>query len=183
MSGMTPSDEMLMEEVRAGDLDAFRLLYDRHQRGVFTFLLRYLGYRQLAEDLLQETFLRVFTHRERYRPTARFKTWLFTIARNLAIDQLRRQGGRQEIESRESLELVADPGATPLQRAEAQELGERLRSAVMRLPPSQREVLLLSRVAGLNHEEIAELTGASPEAVRVTLHRALRRIQTFLAAQ
>jgi RNA polymerase sigma-70 factor (ECF subfamily) len=182
MSGTAPSDQALIEEVKAGNLDAFQALYDRHQRSVFTFLLRYLGDRRMAEDLLQETFLRVFSHRERYRPTAAFKTWLFTIARNLAIDQLRRESGSPEVESSESLELIADPGATPLQQAEAQELGERLQSAVMRLPPSQREVLLLSRVAGLSHEEIAELTGASPQAVRVTLHRALRRIRTFLAA-
>lgn len=91
----TRSDEVLMDEVRAGSPTAFEALYDRHHRSVFTFLLRSLGERQKVEDLLQETFLRVFAHRERWRPTAAFRTWLFTIARNLVIDQLRRRiGGR-----------------------------------------------------------------------------------------
>jgi RNA polymerase sigma-70 factor (ECF subfamily) len=171
-----------MEEVGAGNLAAFQALYDRHHRGLFGFLLRSLGDRRRAEDLLQETFLRVFTHRETYRPTATFKTWLFTIARNLLVDQLRQRSGSPEIEIRENLETLADPGPTPLQETEAEELGERLQAAVLRLPPAQREVLLLSRFAGLSHTEIAQVTGASPEAVRVSLHRALHRLRTFLAA-
>lgn len=176
----TRSDEVLMDEVRAGSPTAFESLYDRHHRSVFTFLLRSLGERQKAEDLLQETFLRVFAHREGWRPTAAFRTWLFTIARNLVIDQLRRRIGGPEPDTDEALETLADPGATPLQRAEAGELGERLQAAVLRLPPSQREVLLLSRFSGLSHEEIAEITGASAGAVRVTLHRALRRLVDLL---
>ncbi|MBI4607691.1 MAG: sigma-70 family RNA polymerase sigma factor [Candidatus Rokubacteria bacterium] len=169
-----------MEELKAGRLSAFRALYERHYRAVFTFLLRSLGNRSTAEDLLQETFLRVFAHREDYRPTAAFRTWLFTIARNLLIDQLRQRRGSPELESGEILETVAAPGATPLQEAEAQELGDYLQAAVLRLPPSQREVLLLSRFAGLSHEEIAHVTGASPEAVRVALHRALCRLRDLL---
>lgn len=175
-------DEALMEEVRAGNLAAFEALYDRHHRRVFTFLLRSLGERRAAEDLLQETFLRVFAHREEYRPTAAFKAWLFTIARNLLVDQLRQRSGSRDLESVENLEAVADPGATPLQQAEARELGERLQAAVLRLPPSQREVLLLSRFVGLSDAEIADIIGGPPGAVRVTLHRALRRVRTLLGA-
>ncbi|MBI4240074.1 MAG: sigma-70 family RNA polymerase sigma factor [Candidatus Rokubacteria bacterium] len=180
MSGITRSDEALMQEVRAGSQAAFQALYDRHHRGVFNFLLRSLGDSQIAEDLLQETFLRVFTHREEYRPTAAFRTWLFTIARNLLVDQLRQRSGSRELADGEPVELVEDPGATPLQQAEAQELGEWLQAAVLKLSPSQREVLLLSRFAGLSHEEIARITGISPVAVRVTLHRALRRLRDLL---
>lgn len=174
------SDEALMEEVRAGNLAAFQLLYARHSRSVFTFLLRSLGDCQIAEDLLQETFLRVFAYRDDYRPTAAFRTWLFTIARNLLIDQFRQRRGRPELESDETLEAVGASGASPLQHAEARELDERLQAAVLRLPPSQREVLLLSRFAGLDHEEIARITETSPAAVRVNLHRALRRLREFL---
>jgi len=180
MSGITPSDEALMQEVGAGSLAAFQALYERHRRSVFNFLLRSLGDRRTAEDLLQETFLRVFAHREEYRPTAAFRTWLFTIARNLLIDQLRQQSRSQEIGDEAPLEAVEAPGATPLQQAEARELGEWLQAAVSRLSPSQREVLLLSRFAGLSHEEISRVTGASPAAVRVTLHRALQRLRNFL---
>lgn len=169
-----------MAEVRAGSPAAFQVLYDRHSGTVFNFLLRSLGDRRIAEDFLQETFLRVFAHREDYRPTAAFRTWLFTIARNLVVDQFRQRTTSPELETGEALEPVPDPGATPLQQAEARELGERLQAAVLRLSPSQREVLLLSRFASLTHDEIAQVTGTSPEAVRVSLHRALRRLRDFL---
>lgn len=173
-------DESLMAEVRRGSAEAFRTLYDRHSRAVFSFLLRSLADPRAAEDLLQETFLRVFAHREDYRPTAAFRSWLFTIARNLLIDQIRQRSGRREPEGGEALERIADPGATPLEQAETRQLGERLETAVLRLPPSQREVLLLSRFGGLDHEEIARVTGTSETAVRVTLHRALRRLHELL---
>lgn len=169
-----------MEEVRAGSVAAFQRLYDRHHPHVFQFLLRALGNRSTAEDLLQEIFFRVFAHREHYRPTAAFRTWLFTIARNLLIDQLRQRSRAPELDTAEVLEPVANPEATPLQHAEARELGDRLQAAMFKLPPSQREVLLLSRFAGLGHEEIARVTGSSPETVRVTLHRALRRLRVLL---
>ncbi len=182
MSDAGLSDEGLMREVRAGDPSAFEALYDRHHRSVFTFLLRSLGDRRAAEEVLQETFLRVFTHRESYQPTATFKTWLFTIARNLVIDQLRGRGAAPELEAAEGLETVADPAATPLEQLEGAELGEKLEAALVRLSPAYREVLLLSRFAELNHQQIAEITGLSPSAVRVTLHRALRRLGAILAS-
>ncbi len=171
-----------MQAVGAGSVAAFQMLYERHDRSVFTFFLRSIGDRHRAEDLLQETFLRVFAHRQSYRPTAAFKTWLFTIARNLLIDQIRQRTQSAETESLESLEALADPAATPLQQAEAAELGEQLQAAILQLPPSQREVLLLNRLVGLGDEEIAEITGASAGAVRVTLHRALRHLATLLAS-
>lgn len=127
MADVTRPDETLMEEVRAGNLAAFQVLYDRHHRSVFGFLLRSLGERRAAEDLLQETFLRVFTHRETYRPAATFKTWLFTIARNLLVDHLRQRSRSPDLESLENLEPLLDAAATPLQQAEARELGERSR--------------------------------------------------------
>ncbi len=169
-----------MEALRRGDPAAFDALYERYHGVVFNFLLRLVRDRALAEDLLQETFLRLFAHRAGYRPTARFKTWILTIARHLAIDQLRRVGGLSTLEARETVEALPDRWASPLQRAEAGELADRLQAALIRLPPSQREVLLLSRFAGLSHEEIAEVTETSPGAVRVTLHRALRRLQALL---
>lgn len=180
MADFARSDEALMAEVSAGNLPAFQALYGRHHRSVFGFLLRSLGERPAAEDLLQETFLRVFAHREEYRPTAAFKAWLLTIARNLLIDHLRQRSRSRDLESVENLEAVADPGATPLQQAEARQLGERLQEAVLRLAPSQREVLLLSRFASLSYAEIADVTGSSPEAVRVTLHRTLLRLRSLL---
>lgn len=173
-------DESLMEEVRRGSPEAFRILYDRHHRSVFNFLLRFLGDHRAAEDLLQETFLRMFTHRETYRPIAAFRTWLFTIARNLLVDESRRAHARPENLADEILQDVPDPSPGPLGEVEGRALEERIQMAVMRLAPFQREVVLLSRFAGLSHEEIARVTGASPPAVRVALHRGLRRLRDLL---
>lgn len=172
-------DHALMEALRGGDFGAFQTLYDRHHRAVFTFLLRSVGDRGTAEDLLQETFLRVFTHREEYRPTAAFRTWLFTIARNLIVDEVRKPARGVERQPGE-VGALPDPGPTPLQHAEAGRLQAKLEAAVLALPPAQREVLLLSRFAGLGHAEIADITGSSPAAVRVALHRALRRLRELL---
>lgn len=173
-------DESLMQEVRRGSPEAFEVLYDRHHRAVFNFLLRFLGDRRAAEDLLQETFLRVFAHRQAYRSTAAFRTWLFTIARNLLIDRGRRARTRPEALGDELLREVADAWPDPLAVLEGRSLEERLQAGVNRLPPFQREVVLLSRFAGLSHDEIAHVTGASPAAVRVALHRGLRRLRDFL---
>ncbi len=180
MSTHTRSDDALMQAVRAGDLSAFQALYERHHGTVFTFLARSLGDRRSAEDLLQETFLRVFARREDYRPTAAFRAWLFAIARNLVIDEFRRRGAHPDADLDSPLEELAAPDASPLEQAEGQELARRLQAAVGWLSPSQREVLLLSRFTGLNHEEVARVTGGSPAAVRVTLHRALRRLRDLL---
>jgi RNA polymerase sigma-70 factor, ECF subfamily len=128
---------------------------------------------------LQETFLRVFAGRQAYRPLAPFRAWLYAIARHLVVDQMRRaQPSATSIE--DLSQGVADPQASALECAEAQALGERLERAVARLPPGQREVLLLSRMGGLTHEEIGRVTGASPAAVRVALHRALRTLRDLL---
>jgi RNA polymerase sigma-70 factor (ECF subfamily) len=183
MSRDEPSDAMLMEAVRAGDLTAFQVLYERHRRAVFTFLLRSTGDRATAEDLLQETFLRVFTHREGYRATAGFRTWLFTIARHLLIDRFRKTLGGADVNDSPALETLPASNASPLERAEARDLAEQLEAAIRQLPASQREVLLLSRFAGLDPHEVAQVTGASPGAVRVALHRALRRLRAQLGAR
>ncbi len=173
------SDEALMEALRDGEAAAFQALYERHRRGVFTFLVRFLGDRGVAEELLQEAFLRVHLHRERYRPTAAFRTWLYTIARNLAFDRLRRHDPPEAEPA--SLEAIPDPAPGPLRRLEAEEALARLGEALRRLPARQREVLLLARYAGLSPAEIAEVTGSSPGAVRVTLHRALRALRDLLS--
>jgi len=170
-----------MAQVRDGSVAAFQALYERHHRSLFSFLLRLLADRPTAEDLLQEAFLRVYLHRETYQPTAAFRTWLFTIARNLAVDHLRRGGIAWERPgNKEQFAGIPDASPSPLQHVETGERLEQLEDAVRQLPPSQREMLLLSRYAGLSHAEIAEVTGSSPAAIRVALHRTLSRLRNLL---
>jgi RNA polymerase sigma-70 factor (ECF subfamily) len=171
------ADDELMRRLAAGDQGAFAALYERHRTRVFTFLLRLVRDRAAAEDLLQEVFLRVYRARAEYTGRTRFQAWLFTIARRLLVDHLRR-AGPAPVEEADTPDAPAPE--TPAQHAEARELAARLERALEHLPPAQREVLLLARLGGLDAGEIAAVTGSTPGAVRVALHRALRRLRDLL---
>jgi RNA polymerase sigma factor (sigma-70 family) len=163
-----------MEALAAGDEEAFETLYERYRSVVFSFLARLAGDTRTGEDLLQETFLRVYRFRGRYQGSGQFKAWLLTIARNVAVEHLRRRGMVWEDRS-EPIEQAVAPQRTEHQ-AEARELLARLERALDGLPPAQREIVLLSRVAGMEAPAIAAIVGSSPGAVRVALHRALRQL-------
>jgi RNA polymerase sigma-70 factor (ECF subfamily) len=169
------TDDDLMRRVQDGDAEAFAALFERHRVSVFGFLARLTGRRDAAEDLLQETFFRLWRGRDGYRAAGQFRAWLFTIARRLAVDRARRERAVWE-EGAEALASLPGPDRSD-QPAAAQDLAARLEAALARLAPGQREVLLLARVEGLSLEEVARVTGATPGAVRVTLHRALRRLR------
>jgi RNA polymerase sigma-70 factor (ECF subfamily) len=167
-----------MGRASAGDQRAFAELYERHRRAIFTFLMHLTGARPTAEDLLQETFVRAWRGRTRYRASGEFRAWLFTIARRLAVDRFRREGLAWG-ENPEALETAVSRDA-PDRRAEARDELARLQRALERLPPAQREVILLARLVGAGAEEIARVTGSTPGAVRVHLHRALHRLRALL---
>lgn len=173
-----PSDDELMARASAGDQRAFAELYERHRRAVFTFLVHLTGARATAEELLQEAFLRVWRNRAEYRASGEFRAWLFTIARRLAVDRFRREGHAWEEDSA-ALETAVSADA-PDRRAEARDELARVQRALAQLAPAQREVILLSWLAGLDAAEIARLTGSTPGAVRVQLHRALQRLRGVL---
>lgn len=172
------TDDELMVRVRAGETEAFAELYERHAAALLTFLTRMTGDRRLGEDLLQEAFIRLYRSRGEYEATGRFRAFLFTIARRLVIDWRRAQKAVGFADS-EALDTLEAPGRAE-HRAEASDLAERLDAALRRLPASQREIVLLARYAGLSAEEIARVTGSTPGAVRVGLHRALRRLKTLI---
>jgi RNA polymerase sigma factor (sigma-70 family) len=173
-----PTDDELMARASAGDQRAFAEIYERHRRAVFTFLLHLAGARHVAEDLLQETFLRAWRARARYQASGEFRAWLFTIARRLAVDRFRREGRAWEEDP--AAVVAATTVEAPDRRAEARDALARLRDALDQLPPAEREVILLARLAGARAEEIAQVTGSTPGAVRVHLHRALHRLRALL---
>jgi len=175
---VTRTDDELMLRVRAGDTQAFTELYERHGAALLTFLTRLTGDRRLGEDLLQETLIRVYRSRGEYEATGRFRAFVFTIARRLVIDWRRSQKGTP-LEDPEALETLEAP-ERPEDRADATDMAGRLEAALRRLPAGQREIVLLSRYAGLRAEEIAQVTGSTPGAVRVGLHRALRQLRELI---
>lgn len=182
------TDEELMRAVQAGDEAAFPLLYRRYERRLLAFLVPYVGDLALAEDLLQETFLRVFRQRASYEPRGAFRTWLFAIARNLALDQLRRRRSLRRSTSPlgegspvgEDPERLPDPAPDPLGVLAGREAATALRAALLELPEEDRAVILLSRLEGLRYREIAEILGSTEGAVKVRAHRSLLALRRRL---
>jgi RNA polymerase sigma-70 factor (ECF subfamily) len=175
---MSATDDELMARLRAGDAQAFTGLYERHAAALLTFLVHLTGDRTLAEDILQETFIRVYRAREDYRATGQFRAWLFTIGRRLVIDWRRSQHLAWSDEPA-ALETTSAPDRAE-DRAEGRDLAARVDRALRRLPDTQREVVLLSRYAGLDTRQIAQITGTTPGAVRVALHRALQKLRELI---
>lgn len=167
--------ESLMLRVKGGDREAFSRLYERFRGPILNFLLGMVGREALAEELAHEVFLKLYRTRESYEPTARFTTWLWTIARNAALDELRRKGellARHSAEDEGEVEIAGDPELG----AEAQLLERARREQVERclaaLPARQREAVMLRTAAENTYEEIGGLLGLSLANVKNLLHRA-----------
>lgn len=172
-----PSDDALIARWRAGDERAATLLVHRHAAAVARFVVS-LGERSEVDELVQDTFVRAFQSLDGFRGDSAFRTWLLTIARNLVRD--RRRGRKAE---RLAVPIEEDHAATEhdaLDRAVASEMEERLREAVTRLTPTQREVFTLRVGEGLSYKEIAAVVDTTEGAARVHYHNAVRAIKEYL---
>lgn len=184
------ANETLMLRFRDGDVRAFEILLLRHRQSVFEFILRSVGPHNVsqAEDLTQETFLRVVKQASTYEQRAKFTTWLFTLARNLCIDASRRRKHRKA----QSLDSTDEEGSSLLDRTASaspaidrqvigRELKARLERAVSELPEDQREVFLMRESADLSFKEIAEIIGVSENTVKSRMRYALEKLRATLA--
>lgn len=180
-----PSDEQLMASLAAGDAPALDALMRRWQRPLQSFLLRHLQNEADALDLAQETFVRIYRHRERYRTGARFTTWMFQIALNLARDHARKIG-RRRTDSLDAAppaavaEIVSTDAAPDAATRHAEEIAA-VRAALADLPDELREVLVLFEYQDLSHAEIAVAVGCTPKAVETRLYRAREKLRVSLA--
>lgn len=190
--GTEASDEQLMLAFKSGDARAFNTLVTRHRQSVYNFIHRFVGHRQRAEDLLQETWLKVVRSSSEYQPKARFTTWVFTIARNLCVDSARKESYRQadsldapvgaDPEGRSLGEGVADElSQSPDRAANNSRLRPLLEKALRRLPEEQREVFLLREYHGIGFKEIAEVTGVNENTVKSRMRYALEGLRRALA--
>ena len=168
---MHHDDTALIEAFQAGDEFAFVTLYNRYKGPVFTFTSKMLLDRDAAQDVTQETFVRVYENRDRLLRSGAFRSWLFTIARNQCLNYLRRTN-RLEVLEEETLPSV-DAVAAHLERNEAVLL---VNQVLARLKPDYREVVVLREYQNLNYEEIAAVTRTTVSAVKSKLFKARRKM-------
>ncbi|MDQ7824209.1 MAG: sigma-70 family RNA polymerase sigma factor [Candidatus Eremiobacteraeota bacterium] len=171
-------DDALMESFRKGDACAFETLYERYRQPLFRYLFLMLDDRVMAEDVFQETFLKVFQFRGRYRPGEKFSHFLFKVAKNSAIDVLRKVKKTVPFESVTNEPALAGSEArSPEEEAILQEETRALHDAIRSLPPEQRQVLLLREYLDIPFKEIAHLTGCPLNTALGRMHYAIRRIR------
>jgi RNA polymerase sigma-70 factor (ECF subfamily) len=172
------ADERLVELALDGDQEAYGVLVRRYQRRLTAFLSQLVGDLELARELTQEAFIRAWSALERFDPRYRFSTWLFRIAHNLGIDQLRRKRlqtvslYRTDSDGEELEMVVADLEKDPLGHLENRALADELRAVIDGLRPEYRELVLLRHFAGLSYQEIADFKEMPLGTVKNKLFRA-----------
>jgi RNA polymerase sigma-70 factor, ECF subfamily len=171
-------DAALMLAFQQGDEGAFRTLYERHARAMFAFCHRFVRDAARAEELAQDVFVSLHRSRDRYRPSARFKTFLYRVATNHCLNELRRSehalredaAGRGE--EPPDLDALPSDAAGPEEVYRAHALEAAVGALLARLPEKQRAALVLCRFEGLSYEEIAQVLNTTVAAVKSLVHRA-----------
>ena len=175
----TDLDYALLRRVARGDHAALEELVRRHQRRIYHIAYRLLHDPQEAEDAVQEVFIKVYENAHRFEPKASVAAWLHRITANHCLNLLRRRRPQESLDQ-EGAPSPADPGATPLENLEEQELSRRLEELLNTLPENQRRALVLKRFAGLSYQEIGEELGLSAQAVDGLLKRARQFLKKAL---
>ena len=169
-----------MLRVKRGDREAFAALVDAYQKPIVNLIYRTLGDLSEAEDLAQQAFLQAYRSAHRYRDSARFSTWLYTIARNLCLNELRRRA-RHPAESLEAVTAETDERAPlaiedkkapgPVEALLESEVHAKIQEVLQGLPPNQRMAVLLCQDEELSYEDIAHVLGCSVSATKSLIHR------------
>jgi RNA polymerase sigma-70 factor (ECF subfamily) len=178
---MLPADEKaLIDAFQSGDEFAFVSLYNRYKAPVYGFCVKMLGDKTLAQDVLQETFLRVYENRERLIKTSSFKSWVFTIARNQCLNQLRRSKRQVSLEDdthRQAAPPVPHGQVAHLEKSEQVQL---VNYFLDQLKDDYREVIILREYQNLSYAEIAAVTRSTLSAVKSRLFKARRKLAAFM---
>ena len=169
------NEEQQMLEVKKGNLEALVPLYDRYSRKMYNFFLRVTHDRVVSEDLAQNVFSRILSYRNSYKEVYSFKSWIYQIARNVHVDHYSKNKlFLTEYSEDSGLEKERSDALDELDREQKKEA---IREALGLLTPEQREIIELSRFQDLKYEEISHITGNSVGAVRVKVHRAIKKLK------
>lgn len=189
---MLRSDEELMLSCRDGDEGAFETLYRRYEKPVFSFIYRMVLSAADAEDLCQETFLKVVRAKKKYRASAKFKTWLFNIALNLCRDRVRRMKFRshlslnspafsQDSEENKKQQSICDSSSDPTKNAQADEMKALVQQAFTTLPEQQRTVVILRQYHDMKFSEIADIMNCPLGTAKSLNHRGREKLMKALS--
>ena len=183
--GSRPSDEDLIERFQNGDLYAFDLIVKRYKNQLLNFVYRFLGNTEEAEDLVQETFLRVYRNRKAYQKVAKFSTWIYTIAGNLAKTELRKRKRRKffsisDLGYNEKDYDISDEAYNPEKDVDGRMKEEIIHKEIDALSPKVREVILLRDVQQLSYEEISQIVNIPLGTVKSRVNRGRLKLQEKL---
>jgi len=183
--GSRPSDEDLIEKFQNGDLYAFDLIVKRYKNQLLNFVYRFLGNAEEAEDLVQETFLRVYRNRKAYQKVAKFSTWIYTIAGNLAKTELRKRKRRKffsisDLGYNEKDYDISDEAFNPEKDVDGRMKEEIIHKEIDDLSPKFREVILLRDVQQLSYEEISQIVNIPLGTVKSRVNRGRLKLQEKL---
>lgn len=180
-------DEELMDQLQTGVIEAFNILVDRYSDPLSHYLYGFVGDQSKVDDLLQETFIRVFRNRHSYRRIARFSTWLYTIAGNLARSEYRKRKRdptlpivRNTRENEEYEVELPDGRRSPERMADQPIYDREIHRALGQIDQRFREVVVLRDIQQLSYEEISEITGAPMGTVKSRIHRGRETLKTLL---
>lgn len=186
----TDPDATYMLLFKEGDKDAFRVLFEKYKKPVINFCHKFCGDHHLAEELAQEVFIRVYKAASDYHPEARFSTWIYRIATNICLNELRR---KKHVFEKESLDQpissengeiareIEDPSdATPAGHLEEKERDRIIHQSIQKLPPKQRAAILLRVNHGFSYEEIGKQMNSSETRVKSLIHRARQSLKDAL---
>jgi RNA polymerase sigma-70 factor (ECF subfamily) len=185
------SDQQVVVFAQEGREDAYRELVKRYERPVFSLVYRMVRDNETAEDLAQETFIKVLNNIDRYRPEFKFSSWLFKIANNITIDHLRRRQvdtisieGSPDAVTAERAHATAvtitSGGESPLEELESRELGAQIEQAIAKLRPEYRACIILRHVEDYSYDEIAEIVKLPLGTVKTYIHRARQELREYL---
>ena len=172
-----------MTDYVGGDENALRILVERWERPVFAFLVRMLGSPEEAEDLCQDTFMKVIKAADRYRPDGKFQSWLFRVAGNQARSRLRRRKILRWLPLTDDYDNATSQGPDALDTMAGQEERDMVQEAMARLPERQRQAIVLKQYHDMSYQEIAEAMDTSVSSVQMLLHRAMTALKKDLASR
>lgn len=180
-----PSDEELIERFQRGDLYAFDLIVKRYKDQLLNFVFRFVGNQEEAEDIVQDTFLRVYRKRKAYKRIAKFSTWIYTIAGNLARTELRRRKRRKlfsvtDMGYEDRDYEISDEGHTPESKVDGIIQEEIIQREINNLSPKFREVIILRDVQELSYEEISKIIKVPIGTVKSRVNRGRLKLQNRL---